>query len=117
MTGGSLSPRFESAAKESAGASAASIEVVREKQTRVTELAQSHFEKHREQWIAKRYNQLLKQDAPAPALRPPGMTEDRSARLMRAAAHLTDRKQAARLQKINAAADRMTGRNSSRLER
>jgi hypothetical protein len=117
MNGEALSPRFGSAAKESAGLSAASIQTVREKQARVAGQAQSHYEKHRESWIAKRYNQLLKQDAPALALRPAGMPEDRSARLMRAAVHLTDRKQAARLQKIGAAADRMAGRSNSPIER
>lgn len=82
------------------------------------ERAQAHFEKQREGWITKRYHQLLKQDAPAPGFRPPGMPEDRSARLIRAAAHLVDRRQEARIQRIRGAAEHMIGgKRRSQLER
>lgn len=77
------------------------------RQTNVIDKAQSHFEKHREAWVARRYTQLLMQDAPAPALKPHGSVEDRSAHLMRAASHIVDRRQEARLSVIRSAASRI----------
>lgn len=66
----------------------------------VAEKAVAHFEKHREQWVANRYRQLLMQDAPAPSLHPAGMKEDRTNRLLRAAAYMVDRNQSSRLTRI-----------------
>lgn len=109
-----LQPRFDAAAAPSvraapdrSSAPSPAPDQVREKQARITDKAQNHFEKNRPQWIANSYRQLLAKDAPVPALKPPGLTEDRTARLLRAATHLTDRKQEARLQRIDAAAERM----------
>lgn len=78
-------------------------ETLVERKVRLIEKAESHFEKHRESWIANRYHALLKKDAPAPALTPPGASEDRTSRLMRAASHLVDRKQAGRIKAIERA--------------
>ena len=74
-----------------------------ERQSAVTDRANAHFEKHREGWITKKYGELLRNDGQHPSLTPPGHVEDRSARLMRAAEHLVNRKQVTRLQKISAA--------------
>lgn len=82
-------------------------ESVRERQSAITERAAAHFENHKEKWTEKKYGELLKKDAPRPALQPFGHVQDRSARLMRAAEHLVARKQANRLNRINAAADRL----------
>ena len=82
-------------------------ENVADKESRVTARAVSHFEQNRRQWVAARYSKLLQEDAPAPALKPPGMGEDRAGRLHRAATHLVERKQASRLDRIRSAAERL----------
>ncbi|MEA3014315.1 MAG: hypothetical protein QOD42_2860 [Sphingomonadales bacterium] len=93
-------------------------EKVADKESRVTARAVSHFEQNRRQWIAARYSKLLQQDAPAPALKPAGMGEDRAGRLHRAATHLVERKQASRLDRIKSAAERMvSGRATKEIGR
>lgn len=93
-------------------------ENVADKESRVTARAVSHFEQNRRQWIAARYSKLLQQDAPAPALKPAGMGEDRAGRLHRAATHLVERKQASRLDRIRSAAERMvSGRTAKQIGR
>jgi len=93
-------------------------ENVADKATRVTARAISHFEQNRRQWIAARYGKLLRQDAPAPALKPAGMGEDRAGRLMRAATHMVERKQALRLARIKEAGERLaSGRSSHQIGR
>jgi len=87
----------------------AANESVRDKQERVTERAHAHFETQGRQWVASRYRQLLLTEGPAPALRPDGASEDRSARLMRAAEHLVHSKQHRRLELIRMAGERMMG--------
>jgi hypothetical protein len=94
-----------------------SNENVADKAQRVTARAVTHFEQNRRQWITARYTKLLQQDAPAPALKPPGMSEDRSGRHMRAATHLVERKQVSRLDRIRSAAERMTGRSDGDIGR
>lgn len=78
-------------------------ETVSERKVRLIEKAEAHFEKHRDRWVASRYQTLLRKDAPAPSLKPPGTIEDRTSRLMRTAAHLADRKQAGRIRMIEGA--------------
>lgn len=114
-----LAARFSPVAERRGSAATTSkANAVREKESRIVERAQAHFEKQREGWITKRYHQLLKQDAPAPSLQPRGAVEDRSARLMRAAAHLVDRRQEARIHRIRSAAEHMIGgKRRSQLER
>lgn len=80
----------------------------------VLDKAQAHFEKHREAWVTKRYAQLLKQDSPAPTLKPHGVVEDRSAHLMKAAAYIVDRRQEARLSVIRSAASRIRNGRADR---
>lgn len=93
-------------------------ENIADKETRVTARAVDHFEQNRRQWITARYGKLLQQDAPAPTLKPPGLGEDRAGRLMRAATHLVERKQAQRLDRIRSAAERLaSGRRSNQIGR
>jgi hypothetical protein len=82
-------------------------ESIEQKASRITGMAERHFEKHRVSWVAARYGDLLKKDSPAPSLKPHGNREDRTAHLVRAANHLANRKQQARLMTIKIAADRM----------
>lgn len=78
-------------------------ESIVERKVRLIEKAEAHFEKHRHRWVSDRYYTLLKKDAPAPSLKPPGIVEDRASHLMRAACHLVDRKQAGRIRSIERA--------------
>lgn len=70
---------------------------------RVLQKAEEHFEKHKDRWTAKVYGELLKRESPAPALKPFGLAEDRTATLMRAATHLVERKQFLRIGAIKRA--------------
>lgn len=93
-------------------------ENVADKEARVTARAVSHFEANRRGWVAARYGKLLQQDAPGLALKPAGMGEDRAGRLMRAATHLVERKQAVRLDRIRSAAERLaSGRTANQIGR
>lgn len=74
-----------------------------ERKVRLIEKAEAHFDKHRDRWVASRYRMLLRKEAPAPSLKPPGVAEDRTGRLMRAACHLADRKQSGRIRTIERA--------------
>lgn len=74
-----------------------------ERKVRLIEKAEAHFDKHRDRWVASRYGMLLRKEAPAPSLKPQGVAEDRTGRIMRAACHLADRKQAARIKTIERA--------------
>lgn len=84
-------------------------ETVDQKEARVTEIADRHFEKHRHSWAATRYKELLAKDSPAPALKPSWSNEDPKVRLIRTADHLAKGKQNARLHLIKDAAQRMRG--------
>lgn len=117
-----LKPQFAARAevrsRPAASQSRSQGENVADKESRVTARAVSHFEQNRRQWIAARYSKLLQQDAPAPALKPAGMGEDRAGRLYRAATHLVERHQASRLDRIRSAAERMaSGRASNQIGR
>lgn len=117
-----LKPQFAARAEKPIRAAASQPrtrgENVADKESRVTARAVSHFEQNRRQWIAARYGKLLRQDAPAPTLKPAGMGEDRAGRLMRAATHLVERKQAQRLDRIRSAAERLaSGRTSNQIGR
>ena len=110
--------RAEKPVRASAAHSRPANENVADKESRVAARAVSHFENNRRQWIAASYGKLLQQDAPAPALKPAGMGEDRAGRLMRAATHLVERKQAMRLDRIRSAAERLaSGRTSNQIGR
>lgn len=118
----SLKPQFAVHAEKPVRAAATQSrpqgENVADKASRVTARALTHFEQNRRQWITARYGKLLQQDAPAPTLKPAGMGEDRSGRLMRAATHLVERKQAVRLDRIRSAAERLaSGRTSNQIGR
>lgn len=91
---------------------ARATETIDQKEVRISEMAERHFEKHRNSWVAARYGDLLKKDSPAPALKPHGSREDRTAHLVRTANHLVNRKHQARLETIKTAAERVrTGRD------
>jgi hypothetical protein len=80
-----------------------------DKAERVLSRCDAHYEKHRDKWIAKRYETLLLKEGTQPALRPSWAQDDRKAHLYRAATSLVQRKQQMRLQKINTTARRMMG--------
>jgi hypothetical protein len=77
---------------------------------RVSERAQSHFEKQRQQWVNRQYGELLARDGPRMVLRPAGMPDDRKAHLARAADSMILQRQARRLAKIERAANNMLGK-------
>lgn len=116
---GVASSRFAAVAAKPEGRAVINERVshIEAKRARVAERAEAHFEKHREKWTASKYRDLLARDAPAPALKPSWAIEDPSARLMRAAKHLAERRHAGTLKRIQVAADRMSGRESSGLSR
>jgi hypothetical protein len=79
------------------------------KAERVLARCEAHFEKHRDQWTAKRYGELLVKKGIAPALRPVWAIDDSSAHLFRTAKVLVEHKQKMRLNRINRIASRMRG--------
>jgi hypothetical protein len=111
-----LSPQFAKAAASSvptpSRAEIRASETITEKGDRIAKRAETHFEKQRPKWVAARFDALMKKDAPAPALRPRGMPDDKRERLLRAASHLVDRKQHARMHRISRVIDRHISRNS-----
>ncbi len=111
---GTLTPAFTRASAQPAastiqrsGSSTDRAPEIIEKRDHVLNHAKEHFAERRSAWIVSQYAKLLRQDAPAPALRPIGMQDDRKTVLLRAAAHLVDKRQSRRIQKITACADRM----------
>lgn len=106
-----LTPAFHPVAREPiAGSITSSRDAsVIERAERISRRAETHFEKHREQWISTRYRQLLLKEGAQPSLRPMGASDDRKAHLYRAATFLTERKQASRIQRIERATNRMQG--------
>jgi hypothetical protein len=106
-----LTPAFHPAAREPIANNVASSRgaSVIEKAERISRHAETHFEKHREQWISTRYRQLLLKESAQPSMRPMGASDDRKAHLYRAATFLTERKQTSRIQSIEHAANRMLG--------
>ena len=114
---GTISPRFTSASVAQSAPTAVSPDRAAEvsaKAERVTAKAEAHFEKHRHVWTNRQYGELLSRDGGRMAMRPAGMPDDRKAHLMRAADHLVRHKQAARLTKIDRAAERMSGNDKWR---
>ncbi|MEJ7928293.1 hypothetical protein WG908_16215 [Sphingobium sp. AN641] len=67
---------------------------------RVREKAQSHYEKHRDTWVARHYGKLLLKAMPTLALTPPGMWSDPKIALMNRARNEVQRNHAKRLQFI-----------------
>src|SRR3546814_5174983 len=79
---------------------------------RTTARAEREFRENREQWTRRQYGALLARDAERLVLQPPGATDDRKARLMRAAENMVHRNYAIRLAGINrAAAKLLAGRS------
>src|SRR3546814_616843 len=60
-----------------------------------------------EQWTRRQYGELLARDGERLVLQPPGATDDRKARLMRAAENMVNRNYAIRLAGINRAAEKL----------
>lgn len=87
---------------------------ITEKASRVTERAQEHFEKHRSSWVTRTYGKMLKLEGNTPSLHPHGVVSDSKTRLMNAASHHVDRKQAKRLMQINRSAKNMLEGKSTR---
>jgi hypothetical protein len=117
-----LKPQFVARAEKPVRASATHSrpqgETAADKGARVTARAVGHFQQNRRQWIATQYRNLLLKEAPGPEPRPPGMGESHASRLMRAATHLVERKQALRLDRISSAAERLaSGRTSNQIGR
>lgn len=108
-----ISSRFASVSAPmpqlSAGVSAERAAEITSKSERVTERAQSHFEKHRQLWTNRQYAELLARDGARMALRPPGVPNDRKAHLTRAADSMILQRQARRLARIERAANNMLG--------
>lgn len=111
-----ISPRFALASAavshSSEGVSAERAAEIISKCERVSERAQSHFEKHRQLWTNRQYGELLARDGQRMALRPPGMPDDRKAHLTRAADSMVLQRHGKRLAKIEQAANNMLGRNA-----
>lgn len=84
--------------------------VMPDKAERALSRCEAHYDKHRDAWIAKRYQTLLAKEGAQPTLRPSWAQEDRKSHLYRAATLLVQRKQQLRVQKINAVAHRQAGR-------
>jgi hypothetical protein len=105
-----ISPRFSSASSvtaQSPGVSPERVVEISAKRERVTERAESHFEKNRQKWTNRQYGELLSRDGERMTLRPAGMQDDRKAHLMRAADYMVRQKQANRIAKIERAANNM----------
>ena len=83
---------------------------VQSKHERVTQFAEKQFERCKGQWTANYYDRLLKREGNAPALQPSWGVQDRKAHLLRAAGNLARQRLAKNIQRIDRAADRMTGR-------
>lgn len=80
---------------------------ITEKEARVTERAQAHFEKHRSSWVNRTYGKMLKLEGNLPSLHPHGAISDSKTRLMNAANHHVERQQARRLKQISKSAENM----------
>lgn len=87
---------------------------ISEKEARVTERAQEHFEKHRASWVTRTYGKMLKLEGNMPSLHPHGAFSDSKTRLMNSASHYVDRQQAKRLSRINRSAKNMLEGKSTR---
>src|SRR3546814_10905262 len=74
---------------------------------RPTARAEREFRENREQWTRRQYGELLARDGERLVLQPPGATDDRKARLMRAAENMVNRNYAIRLAGINRAAEKL----------
>lgn len=108
-----ISSRFASvsaAPQPSAGVSAERAVEITAKGKRISELAQSHFEKHRQLWTNRQYGALLAREGERMTLRPHGMPNDRKAHLARAADSIVLHRQAKRMAKIERAANNMLGK-------
>lgn len=111
-----ISARFASASSTvshpSVSVSAGRAAEITSKCERVSEQAQSHFEKHRQLWTNRQYGELLARDGGRMALRPPGMPDDRKAHLTRAADSMILQRQTRRLAKIERASNNMLGKGN-----
>ncbi len=109
-----ISSRFASVSaampQSSAGVSAERAVEIIAKGERVSELAQSHFEKHRQLWTNRQYGALLAREGERMTLRPHGMPDDRKAHLARAADSIVLHRQAKRMAKIERVANNMLGK-------
>jgi hypothetical protein len=94
---------FAAASAAPVSSSAPAVESAQERKASISVRAEDHFEKHRTDWISRRYGELLRKDPPAPSLTPAGQVDDRQARLMRTATHLVERQQARRMLRIERA--------------
>lgn len=109
-----ISSRFASVSAasphSSAGVSAERAVEITAKGERISALAQSHFEKHRQLWANRQYGALLAREGERMTLRPHGMPDDRKAHLARAADSIVLHRQAKRMAKIDRAANNILGK-------
>ena len=90
---------------------------VQSKAERVSQFAQSSFERCERQWTNQFYDRLLKREGNAPTLQPSWSANDRSAHLMRAAEKLSVQRHMKNMNRIDRVADRMAGRKRDELQR
>src|SRR3546814_10100435 len=105
-----ISSSFAAASAERSSAQAVSPEraaKIASWADRTTARAEREFRENREQWTRRQYGELLARDGERLVLQPPGATDDRKARLMRAAENMVNRNYAIRLAGINRAAEKL----------
>src|SRR3546814_14515137 len=105
-----ISSSFAAASAERSSAQAVSPEraaKIASWADRTTARAEREFRENREQWTRRQYGELLARDGERLVLQPPGATDDRKARLMRAAENMVNRNYAIRLEGINRADEKL----------
>lgn len=107
-----VTPTFNARASQTAREAS-----VQSKAERVTEFAKGSFERCERQWTNQFYDRLLKREGNAPTLQPSWAANDKNAHLMRAAGKMSLQRHMKNMDRIERAADRMTGRKRDGLER